>query len=108
MQLPTNDEITQQDSRKAPSVSKDKLLLVFGGNKARPHAIIPVDSTQYWWGIGEVLRSWDSYFITVSHNMEKLAENPQNRRRSNMAVYIIVIIVVIITRNAASFFFFVI
>lgn len=38
---------TQQDTRKTPSVSKYKFLLVFGGKKARPHyAIIPVDSTQ--------------------------------------------------------------
>lgn len=39
--------------------------------------------------------------------MEKLAENPQNWRRNNKAVYIIVIIiiiVVIITRNAFSSF----
>lgn len=38
--------------------------------------------------------------------MEKLAENPQNWRGNNMAVYIIIIIIIVVvinTRNAVCF-----
>lgn len=93
---------TQQDTRKAPSVSKYKLLLVFGGKKARPHyAIIPVDSTQI------PVRSRGSVaplglVVHNSHNMEIVSwESTELKEKEHGCVhYCFIVIIVFITRNA--------
>lgn len=89
----------EEDTREAPSVSKDKHLLVFGGKPDH----IPYPPSPAWTAHNTGEESGVALIgVHNSHN-KKVAESPQSWGINNKAVYIIVFIVIVIVLPAMPF-----